>query len=108
MPYPYLLAWCLSVFTVFFNGLILDLAITPLTVTMIQTHLHWNYAWTLARQLPDSASSSSAFYPRFSLLVATQQTKGYAFTSALEGWDLPHGGSPINVTSCHQLPEQLG
>ncbi len=35
------------------------------------TSLIFRYAWTPARQLPGSAPSSSAFYPRFSLLVAT-------------------------------------
>ncbi|MEG4305572.1 hypothetical protein QUB16_23075 [Microcoleus sp. D3_18a_C4] len=52
---------------------------------MVRTHLCLRYAWILARQLPSLALSSSAFYPRFNLTVATSQTRGYAFTSALEG-----------------------
>jgi len=52
---------------------------------MVQTHLCFRYTWTLARQLPVSATSSSAFYPRFILLVAIQQNRGYAFTAALAG-----------------------
>jgi hypothetical protein len=40
MPYPCLLAGVL---------VIVDLAITPLQLTMVQTHLCFRYAWTLAR-----------------------------------------------------------
>ena len=39
----------------------LNLAITPLSLTMVQTHLCFRYAWTPARQLPGLAPSSSAF-----------------------------------------------
>jgi len=57
---------------VFLNGFILDLAVTPFDITMVQTYLCLCYAWILTRQLPGSAPSSSAFYSRFNLLVATQ------------------------------------
>ena len=40
---------------------IIDLAITPFQITMVQTHLRFRYAWTLARQLPGLAPSISAF-----------------------------------------------
>jgi len=40
-------------------------------------------------------------------MVAIHPTRGYAFTSALEGKDLPHGGSPPNVISYHHS-YQLG
>ncbi|HEY9823641.1 MAG TPA: hypothetical protein V6D35_23150 [Candidatus Sericytochromatia bacterium] len=45
----------------FSTGSPLTRAITPLPMTMVQTHLCFRYAWTLARQLPGSAPSSSAF-----------------------------------------------
>ncbi|CAC5344819.1 hypothetical protein PLAN_50024 [Planktothrix rubescens CCAP 1459/22] len=42
------------------------------------------------------------FNPALACWLLPIQTRGYVFTSALEGWDLPHGGSPINVISYHQ------
>lgn len=71
MPYPCLLAWSYS-------------AVRPYEFTMVLTHLRFRYAWIPARQLPNSAISISAFYPRFTLMVATHQNRGYAFPSALE------------------------
>jgi len=41
----------------------LILAVTPLIVTMVQTHLCLRCAWTPARQLPGSAPSSLPFNP---------------------------------------------
>jgi len=46
---------------VFFIGIMLDLAITPFLMTMVQTHLCLCYAWTLARQVPELVLGSSAF-----------------------------------------------
>jgi hypothetical protein len=63
MRYPCLLAWCWSgILTVFFRRV--HHWHEPLHhsyITMVQTHLCFRYAWTLARQLPGSAPSSSAF-----------------------------------------------
>jgi hypothetical protein len=73
MPYPCLLAWCLSsLYRTFSAGLFLLQSFTPFDMTMVQTHLCFRYAWTLARRfLPGLTPDSSAFYPRFNLLVAT-------------------------------------
>lgn len=40
------------------------------------------------------------FNPALACWLLYNQTRGYAFTYALEGWDLTHGVSPINVISC--------
>ncbi len=47
------------------------------------------------------------FNPALVCWLLPEQTRGYAFTSALEGWDLTQGVSPINVISYHQS-YQLG
>jgi len=46
---------------VFYNGFILDSAVRPFVITMVQIHLCFRYTWTPARQFPVSATSSSAF-----------------------------------------------
>ncbi|SKB13611.1 hypothetical protein PL11201_520132 [Planktothrix sp. PCC 11201] len=43
------------------------------------------------------------FNPALICWLLPSQTRGYAFTSALEGWDLIHGISPTNVISYHQF-----
>jgi len=58
---PFGLVFVRDSYRIFKRILPFDLAITPFCITMVQTHLCLRYAWTLARQLPDLASSSSAF-----------------------------------------------